>query len=454
MDKDTIVALSSGALPAGIAVVRMSGPVVPMALAIIAGSVPEPRRASLKRIRDGAGETIDHGIVLYFPGPSSVTGEDIGEIHLHGGRAVVDACLSALIALPGVRLAEAGEFTRRAFDNGRIDLTEAEGLADLLAAQTESQRRAAVAQAGGILRELCEEWMRRLTHARAFLEASFDFSDEGDVEADVAGNVRADMATLAADMRHHLNDARRGEILRSGFRVAIVGRPNVGKSSLLNALAERDVAIVSDIPGTTRDVLEVTLDLKGLPVRLFDTAGLRETEDRIEAAGVERARRAMAEADLVLLLDDGQEEAVDPLIHVKQTAGLFTPDADGARSPALIVRSKCDLPLPSIEAARSAELCISTRTGEGLDALIEAIAGRAERAVGDRSTLVPLRIRHRAIIAEALEALETFLSGEDLPEEVGAEMLRLVSDRLGALTGRIGVEDILGVIFSEFCIGK
>ncbi|MEF2071297.1 tRNA uridine-5-carboxymethylaminomethyl(34) synthesis GTPase MnmE [Consotaella aegiceratis] len=449
MEEETIVALSSGSLPAGIAVVRISGPKAGLVLAALAGKLPEPRRASLRRIRNIAGATIDHGLVLFFPGPGSVTGEDLAEIHLHGGRAVVDACVMAATTLPDVRLAEAGEFTRRAFENGRLDLTEAEGLADLLSAQTEAQRAAAVAQSDGVLRDLYEGWMRRLTHARAMLEASFDFADEGDVGEGVAASVHGETQSLAEEMRRHLAGAQRGEIVRSGFRVAIAGRPNVGKSSLLNALALRDVAIVSDVPGTTRDVLEVMLDLGGLPVRIFDTAGLRETGDRIEALGMDRARQAIDQAHLVLLLDDGL--GADPqdigLTHVKH-GERQTSDPTSIR-----IRSKSDLAAESAP-GRFFDMAISTKTGEGLQPLVDRIAALAAEAVGDAGDLIPLRLRHRDIVADALHQLDTVLSEPEQPEEIAAETLRRVSDRLGALTGRVGVEDVLDVIFGEFCIGK
>lgn len=431
---ETIVALSSGSLPSGIAVLRMSGPAARTALETLAGPLPPVRRASLRSIRAGDGSLIDRGLVLLFEGPSTVTGEDLAEIHLHGGRAVVSACLEALTSLPGFRLAEAGEFTRRAFENGRIDLTEAEGLAELLSAETEGQRRQALTQSGGALRRLYESWMRRLVQARAHLEASFDFSDEGDVSADVAASVKPMLVVLIAEMDLHLASARRGEILRNGFKVVIAGPPNAGKSSLLNALAERDVAIVSDRPGTTRDLVEVRLDLGGIPVRVTDTAGLRETEDEIERTGIERAERAIADADLVLLLEDAHAR----LTHVKQSA------------PLLRVQGKADL---RPDDASSAALAVSAKTGFGLDRLILAITSAAKEATGDPSDVLPTRVRHREIVAAARAILADALSAQNA-EEVLAEDLRRTTDRLGALTGRVGVEDLLDVIFSEFCIGK
>ncbi|KQT52586.1 MULTISPECIES: tRNA uridine-5-carboxymethylaminomethyl(34) synthesis GTPase MnmE [unclassified Aureimonas] len=432
---ETIVALSSGALPSGVAVVRISGPAAKLAITTLAGSLPPARRASLRTLRSHDGEPIDRCLVILFDGPATATGEDLAEFHLHGGRAVVSACLEALTRLPGIRLAEAGEFTRRAFENGRIDLTEAEGLAELLSAETEAQRGQSLAQSGGALRRVYEDWMRRLIQARAHLEASFDFSDEGDVSADVASSVRPMMCQLIEEMDAHLASARRGEILRDGFKVVIAGPPNAGKSSLLNALAERDVAIVSDRPGTTRDLIEVRLDLGGLPVRITDTAGLRETEDEIERHGIARAEQAMAEADLVLLLDD--DRALD-LTHVKQGV------------PTLHLRGKADLDPAQADNGR---LAVSAKTSTGLDRLILAITEAARDAAGDPSAVVPTRVRHREIVSAARAILADALLSRDA-EEVLAEDLRRATDRLGMLTGRVGVEDLLDVIFSEFCIGK
>lgn len=464
-DRDTIAALSSGALPSGVAVIRISGPASASALERLAGRLPPARRASLRRIRDADGETVDRGLVLFFAGPDTVTGEDVGEIHLHGGRAVVAACLEALLACPGVRLAGAGEFTRRAFENGRIDLTQAEGLADLLAAETEAQRRQALAQSGGTLRTLYEGWMRRLVHARAMLEASFDFAEEDDVGDDAALAVRPAVAALAAEMRAHLAGAHRGEIVRSGYRVAIAGAPNAGKSSLLNALADRDVAIVSDIPGTTRDVIEVSLDLRGVPVRVFDTAGLRDTAEPIETIGIDRARSAIRSADLVLFLIDAtsRDAAGETLTQIRQawerpmrtnSDEESLPDAVGSGPERiLVVSTKGDLVPFGDRDGTETNIVVSVRTGEGLPALIDRIAAAAADAAGDPADAVPARARQSRIVADAAGLLDAFLH-EPRPAEMAAERLRQASDRLGLLTGRVGVEDLLDVIFSQFCIGK
>ncbi|MCW4115048.1 tRNA uridine-5-carboxymethylaminomethyl(34) synthesis GTPase MnmE [Aurantimonas sp. MSK8Z-1] len=457
---DTIVALSSGSLPSGIAVIRISGPASHAVLEAVAGGVPAPRRASLRTIRDAAGLPIDRGLVLFFDAPGTATGEDLAELHLHGGRAVVAAALAAACAVPGVRLAVAGEFTRRAFEHGRIDLTEAEGLADLIAAETELQRRAAHAQADGGLRTIYQDWMSRLTRMRALLEASFDFADEGDVGEEVGRDVLALAERLAVDMDVHLARAIRGELLREGFRVAIVGAPNAGKSSLLNALAEREVAIVTDVPGTTRDVLEVTLDLGGVPVRLFDTAGLRDTEDAVERIGIERARKAAAEADLVLVLSDGTRRLPELGAPARSThheepggaPGFWMQDIEGRKdSIRLSVRSKIDVSAAAGVAEADYDHAVSTVTGEGLADLLEHLGRLAAEAAGGPDAL-PLRARQRELVTEARALLQEIDASE--PPEVVAEVLRRTSDRLGALTGVVGVEDLLGVIFSEFCIGK
>ncbi len=476
---DTIAALSSGSLPSGIAVLRVSGPVARTVATRLAGDLPPDRRASLRRLRDAEGATLDRAIVLSFDGPNTVTGEDLVEFHLHGGRAVVSSVLDAITAIDGVRLAQAGEFTRRAFENGRIDLTEAEGLGDLITAATEGQRKLALAEAGGRLRDLYESWSMRLTRIRAMIEASFDFADEDDVDPNVAVGIDRDIAALADEMSVHLATFHRGEVLRHGFKVVIVGAPNAGKSSLLNALADREVAIVTEIPGTTRDVIEVTLDLAGIPVRLSDTAGMRVTDDTVEAIGVERARKAMDDADLVLALVEPHEngdlltQTGDLLTHVKQIAPFGEIDAAATSNKSrleeqaqgrrciLVIRTKIDRPEPEDVSALigrqrtggAFDAAISVKTGEGMAELVERIGALAKDAAGD-SDATPLRTRHRAPIAEALRLLGEFRAVPDAPLEMRAETLRLTADRLGALTGRVGVEDLLDVVFSQFCIGK
>lgn len=434
--RGTIFALSSGGLPSGVAVIRLSGPHVREALARLAGGTPPPRVASLRRIVDGAGEPLDRGLVLFFEDPASFTGEDCAELHLHGGKAVVGAALAALAALPGLRPAEAGEFTRRAFLNGRIDLTGAEAMADLVAAETEAQRRLALDNAEGGQRQLYDGWRSRLLHARAMIEAELDFADEADVPGFVSDRVWKDMAGLSREMAAHLDGYRAAEIVRDGFRVVLIGAPNAGKSSLLNALARRDVAIVTEVPGTTRDLIEVSLDLDGVKVVVTDTAGIRQTIDSVERIGVERAIGAAGRADLVLELVEPSGEAVR------------LPDVD-RQAPVLRVATKCDLAGP----ARPEDFVISSRTGEGLPSLITEISRMAREAASATGGVVPSRIRH----VELLRLCRTHIDraeAVDTPLELRAEELRLAADALGRITGAIDVEDLLDVIFSEFCIGK
>lgn len=430
----TIFALSSGAVPSGVAVVRLSGTLVRFALETIAASVPPPRHARLSVLRDAKGRVLDRGLVLFFPGEASFTGEDVGELHLHGGRAVVAAVLDVLGEL-GLRQAEAGEFARRAFINGKLDLTEAEALADLIDAETETQRRLAVDNAAGAQRRLYESWRERILHARAMIEAELDFADEGDVAGALTGQVWDDIAALAEEVDRHRSRLRDGEIVRDGFRVAIVGAPNAGKSSLLNSLAERDAAIVTAIPGTTRDVIEVALDLGGVRVRLFDTAGLRDTVDPVESIGIDRARATAAEADLVLVLDD-------PTTTVRLDVA--------SAGEILRVRSKADLrPDPSHPG-----LAISTVSGDGMEALVEGIRDRAKARVASAfDGVVPTRARHGEALLALRRALDESLA--DTPYmELRAEALRGAGDALGRLTGYIHTEELLGAIFSRFCIGK
>jgi len=435
----TIVALASGALPAAIAVVRLSGPATGGLVAAAAGGLPAPRRASLRLIRDPRdGRPLDRGLVLWLPGPGSPTGEDAAEFHVHGGRAVVAAVIAALTAQPGVRLAEPGEFARRAFAAGRLDLAALEGLADLVAAETEAQRAQALAHSEGLLGGRVEAWRTGLVAARALVEAALDFSDEDDVAEDAAAVARGEAAALRDALAAALADADRGERLREGFQVALLGPPNAGKSSLLNALARREVAIVTAEPGTTRDVIEVHLDLDGLPVVVADTAGLREADGIVEREGIRRAVARGRAADLVLWLDPADAPAPPPA----DLAGEL-----GDRL--LVLRAKADL-----AAAVAAALSVSAATGEGVAALVERIAAAARAGFGAGEPALVVRARQREAVTAALAALDRALADPQLPAELFAEELRAAGDALSRVVGRIGVEDVLDRLFSSFCIGK
>lgn len=437
--RDTIFALSSGGLPSGVAVVRLSGSQALEAARVLAGDLPEARRASLRWILKRDGSAIDQGLVLVFPGPSSFTGEDCVELQLHGGRAVVAALLQELSAFEGLRHAEAGEFSRRAFDNGRLDLVEIEGLADLIAADTEMQRRLALEQSAGTLSRLYAGWTEQLTRIRALIEAELDFPDEDDVPGAVSDQLWPKLADLREDISRHLEGAGAAEIMRDGFRIAIVGAPNAGKSSLLNALARREVAIVTDVAGTTRDVLGVDLDLGGYLVHVMDTAGIRETEDEVEREGVRRAFRSIEQADLVLMLNAPDTPASD-VLHL-----------EGKRF--LTVQSKADL----VDAAtpRNAEdIWLSAHTGEGFDSLTKRIALEVEHSTRRAGGLAPARARQASYLSNTAEYIGVCLSDPAMSLELKAEYLRLASHSMGKITGRVDVEDLLDVIFSEFCIGK
>lgn len=434
---DTIFALASGAGRAAVAIMRLSGPDAGRILGRLAGSMPQPRRASLRRLRDADGEVLDEALVLWLPAPRSYTGEDSAELHLHGGPAVIAAVGGALARL-GARPAEPGEFTRRAFLNGRMDLTAAEGIADLIAAETEAQRRQALRQADGALARIYGAWAERLTRLLAHQEAAIEFADE-DLPTDLGERARAGAAALRAEIAAHLADGGRGERLREGVLVAILGAPNAGKSSLLNALAGRDAAIVSARAGTTRDVVEVRLDLRGVPVTLADTAGLREAADEIEQEGVRRARRRAEEADLVLAV----------------FAADAPPDAATlawARRGAIVLVNKVDLAPAPPAIGGAAPLAISARTGAGLEALRARLAEEAKRLAGAGDAALLTRPRHRAALAEAAEWLER-AETSPLPE-LASESLRAALRALGRLTGRVGVEAVLDVVFRDFCIGK
>jgi tRNA modification GTPase len=422
---DTIYALSSGQPPAAIAIVRVSGPGARGALAALAGRCPEPRRATLMDLTDGE-ELLDRALVLAFEAPNSVTGEDLVELHLHGGRAVVAAVTAALARLPGLRAAQPGEFTRRAFGNGRIDLTEAEGLADLLAAETESQRRLALNMAGGALTRQVQDWTQRLLQLAATIEAVLDFSDEGDVAEELPVSWESDRAGLEADMAAMLARPP-AERLWDGVRVVIAGPPNSGKSTLLNAIAGREAAITSDIAGTTRDLIEVPLAVQGLPFLFIDSAGLRSSDDVIEAAGVDRARSAIATADIVLWLGEDEAAPVHPkLLKLSAKADLGGPRGNGS-------------------------LAVSALTGAGLTELLEEIA-RIARGLLPVEGEVAANTRQRGALTDAVAHLRG--AADELDLIIVAEELRLARLALDTVTGSAGVEDMLDTLFGRFCIGK
>lgn len=443
--RDTIFALASGAGRAGVAVMRLSGAAVPRVLAAMLGHLPEPRRASLRTLwHPATGEALDRALVLRFAAPASYTGEEAAEFHLHGGRAVIEAVAAALLACgPGVRPAEPGEFTRRAFLNGKLDLTAAEGIADLVAAETEAQRRQALAQAEGGLAALVATWAGQLTRALALAEAAIDFSDDG-VGEEAEREALALAAAVAAGMAAALAVAGRAERVREGFRVAIIGAPNAGKSRLLNRLAGREAAIVSSRAGTTRDVIEVRMDLGGHAVTLADMAGLREAEDEIEAEGVRRALAWAGEADLRLAVFDGTAAAPD--------GATLAALGEGA-APWLGVASKADLGRSLNEAGGRALIPVSAVMGEGIEALVTAlVAAVGELAGGAGGGAGLTRARHRAAVEEAVAALGR-AAGAGLPE-LRAEELRGALQAIGRLTGRVDVEDLLDLVFGTFCIGK
>lgn len=446
MRADTIFALATGAGRAGLAVIRISGDRGVDALVAMTGRPPPPpRRATRRRLHHpaaAAAEVLDEALVLWFPRPASFTGEDVVELHVHGGRAVIKGVLAALATLPGMRPAEPGEFTRRAVGNGRLELTAAEGLADLVAAETAAQRRQALRQLAGGLGRVYDGWRERLIAALAHVEAAIDFSDE-DLPDGLVARARAAAAALAGEIADHLADHGVGERIRDGIEVAVFGAPNAGKSTLVNTLARREVAIVSPRPGTTRDVIEVPLDIGGLPVILTDSAGLADSDDAVEAEGVRRARWRAERADVRLAVVDGLAwPAIDAA-----TVALIDEDT-------LVVVSKADravLPPMMVVAGRPA-LVVSALTGAGLPALEEALAEAlaARFTTGEAAPLT--RLRHRQALTEALAALRR---GAAAPAaEAAAEDLRLAAAALGRITGRVDVEAVLDVIFRDFCIGK
>jgi tRNA modification GTPase len=429
-DSDTIVALSSGALPSGVAIIRLSGSQTSAVLERLSTGLPEPRRLTLRAfILDG--QLIDTGLVAWMPAPHSFTGEDTAELQVHGSSAVVRALLRGIAAMPGVRLAEAGEFTRRAFLNGKLDLTEVEGLGDLIDAETETQRQQAVARLAGGVSDKIAAWRETLLDVRAEVEARLDFSDEGDVSAELPHNVIHAVESLSTELRDAIESVGRGRVVREGLRVALAGPPNAGKSSLLNALARSDLAIVSDEPGTTRDVREVSLDLGGRLVILVDMAGLRSTESRAEAEGVRRAEAEIAKADLVLWLVAPDLAPLDP----PPSAPLWT------------VGTKADL------GSVAAEYELSATNGVGIPELLAALTSFAESASGAGAPSLLSRERDLLALQSAQSALDRFL-GEGATDEIAAEHLRQASLALERLLGRIDTEQVLDRLFASFCIGK
>jgi tRNA modification GTPase len=432
--EQTIFALSSGRAPSAIAIVRMSGPEAGAALTGLAGKIPQPRVATRALLCDLDGRPIDDSVVLWFPGPASATGEDVAEFHVHGGRAVLASLFAALSSLENVRAAEPGEFTRRAFENGKLDLTEAEGLDDLIHADTDRQRRQALRQLKGLLGDRARDWRERIIGASALIEAGIDFSDEGDVSAELIAPARAKIESLLAEIEEVLAAQGKAERLRDGLVVAIAGPPNVGKSTLINQLARREVAIVSPYAGTTRDVIEVQLDLDGYPVTVIDTAGIRETDDPVEQEGVRRARARAAEADLVLWLLDSSASG--------------PPDETAA--PLWMVRNKIDLGVDR----SGADFGISADRGDGIPALISALVSFAENFFGAGEGGLITRDRQRQLLQQTAASLHRSILMFERGEELAAEDLRAAAYTLGRLLGRVDVEDILDVIFREFCIGK
>jgi tRNA modification GTPase len=443
---DTIFALSSGRGRSGVAIIRLSGSGARTALEAISGPAPDVRQASLRKLIDPtSSELLDEAVVLRFDAPASFTGEDVVELHVHGGSAVIEGVLSALADLEGLRNAEAGEFSRRAFDNDKLDLTEVEGLADLIDAETQAQRRQALRQSGGDLRTLCEDWREQIIHASSLVEAALDFSDEADVPDLVERQAKSVVEEMVEALNAHLENAIKGERLRDGYQVVLAGAPNSGKSSLLNALSKRDVAIVSDQPGTTRDVIEMHLDLDGYPVTLIDTAGLRESSGEIELEGMRRTRAAAKTADLVLWMVD----ATAPQWEAPADLGALGNEGDGV----LTLVNKIDSGNPD-QVLSTDVLSISVKTGEGLGELITKLSTMASEGMDADEPIVVTRQRQRRELETCCKALKAFLENDVSQLELRAEDLRVAGRALSRLSGRVDVEDVLDRIFGDFCIGK
>jgi tRNA modification GTPase len=433
--RDTIFAPATASGRAAIAVVRLTGPRTEVALRTLAGGLPAPRRAGVRRLFTPAGEEIDQALVLWFPGPASYTGEDAAEFHVHGGRAVVGALVEALSAI-GLRLAEPGEFTRRAFEGGKLDLAQAEGVADLVDAETEAQRRQALAQLDGRLSGVQARWREALTQALALFEAAVDFPDE-ELPQDVAVRAQPVLAELIGELEAAAADVDRGERIREGYRIALIGAPNAGKSTLLNVLAKREAAIVTAIPGTTRDIIEVPLELGGYKAVVADTAGLRETSDEIEAEGVRRAGAWAETADLRIWLVDGTTDV--------------TPAPPASLQPDdLVLLTKRDLGEGRADLAAAP---FSARSPNDVAWLERTLAERVVAALAGAEPPAATRLRHKLLLQEAATRLR-HAADEVEALELAAEDVRLACRALDRITGRIDPEEVLGRIFSTFCIGK
>ncbi len=471
---DTIFALSSGRPRSAIAVIRISGPRAGRALEVLGAGQPMARRATRAALRGADGTPIDDALVLWFPAPASATGEDVAELHVHGSQAVIAALFGELQQIDGVRPAEAGEFTRRSFENGKLDLTEIEGLADLIDAETEMQRRQALRQLKGLLGKRADVWRAKIIEACALIEAGIDFADEGDVPDELMRPALEVARALRTEIEESLGKSRRSERLRDGLVVAIAGPPNAGKSTLLNRLSNREAAIVSPHAGTTRDAIEVHLDLGGYPFVLIDTAGIRDSVDPVEQEGVRRARARAEQADLVLWLvdasgpDDIRSErfngdAWTVLNKIDLVGGQgggpssahprASGDPGAARGSALDF-AKTGSSLARGRAGEERALAISAETGEGIGALTGALAEFAANYFGAGESALVSRARHRALLQAAADALGRATQSALLGEEIVAEELRGAAQALGRLTGRVDVEDILDKIFKDFCIGK
>lgn len=441
---DTIFALASAPGRSGVAVIRVSGPQTGPVLDAMAGLPrPQPRRAALRAFKTSKGGTIDQGLALWFQAPASFTGEDCAEFHVHGGPAVIEAMAQALTA-QGIRPAEAGEFTRRAFQNGKMDLTEAEGLADLIDAETEGQRAQALSQMTGALRSLYERWREDLISVLAAIEGEVDFPDEEDVPDTLSETAGTPLAALSETLREHLDDDGRGERVRDGFSVALIGEPNAGKSTLLNALARREAAIVTDIPGTTRDVVEVRMVIGGFPVLVADTAGLREAADQVEAEGVRRALARAESADLRIGVVDVSRETFDPKLLEKLKSG------DAVALNKSDQGQETDLP----DLKSMAKFKLSAKSGDGVSELEAWLEQVVVDRLSQREAPALSRARHRQAVERALDHLTAARTQLALAPELAASDVHLAIRSLESLTGRIDVEDVLDRVFSQFCIGK